>query len=424
MLELAIADHVEADDETKALGILLRFLSKKTVTFSSVGVALACLQAGRKYQLWGFDQLVVSYLQQEVNVSQVLVVLSVVFPYSSYTASSMKPSAPSLQEIEKEYFGVEDSVTAKQNRINADQEMFDGLANSCLELVDEHARFLLKSDQFCLLEFPLVRIILSRDTLKLGKELEALLALERWATARCTILSLPPSPEQKQDVLGGMSRYLPLVRLLTLTPQELREGHSRTGLLPSGILTGLLRSVTGGPRCSCPLPREIKTVRKQLATPRKNYHEDQNLSPECTPGGGKVWDCEAQEYRLVEEEDDDYEHVDDCQVEPNIDGLMEQVGALGNYRWQRPPAVIEPPVRHRQEKKCTCVRVRTSRLIEMEERRKARRLQGPRMGARGIVGDGGRRSRPRSNSWGQQRQRGEQFNTFEKMFYCLACIFD
>jgi len=133
MFELVVADNIVIGDETKALDILLRFLNKKPIQFSSVEVALCCLVASKKYDLWGFDQLVISYLNDSVVVDNVLRVLNNIFPHSSLSESSKNPSAPSQDDLEKDDQSSEEEFNARQNHVNTTQEMFDELAKKIVD---------------------------------------------------------------------------------------------------------------------------------------------------------------------------------------------------------------------------------------------------------------------------------------------------
>jgi len=291
-----------------------------------------------------------------------------------------------------------------------------------LTIIDENGAYLLKTDSFCLLDISLVKLILSRDSLILKNELSVFFILNRWSKSQCSLLSISPTPAEKHKILGGVKNYLPLVRFLTLTRDELQYGQTKTELLPQSYMNNILKTVIGGSHCSCPLPHDLQTVREKISKPRSNYSQVKPISHESKKSEVKVWDCEAQEYKLIDD-DDDYETVDDGTLDRNIEGVTKQAGALGNYHRQNNSNAQHVALRIKK-KKCNCVWVRTSKIIDIEEKRRHnKRLQCEHMGQLTLSSQESRMRRPRSNSWGQERHR-DKCNTLEKIFYCLACVFD
>jgi len=402
MFELAISDHADIDVHTQSLCIILRFLSRKSVRFNSTDVALACLETAKHYTLRDFNKLILAYLEINLEKHNVFKVLDAIYPFSSNY--KIENRLRSISEV------MDDHWMERQNQRNIEQEMFDKAANNCLNLIDEHAEQLLVAEEFYLLHFSLVKLILSRDSLLVGDELSVIMIMDMWAKERCSMLGLAPSPELKQKVLGGPPIYLPLVRLLTLSRQDLQEAHFLTGLIPKHYMKPLLRVLSGGEKCSCPLPRGLQEYRDILVKPRTHY-TGLLANTSSSAGEGKVWDCEAQEYKINEE---DHHHQGSCEVDllGNEDEILQEVKP-GVYRWKK----VKQEVR-RRERKCNCVWVRTSRLYDGEKKGEFKKLQG--VQRRGEVRNG----RPRSNSWGCQHQREEYFNPIGNFLHCLTGLFD
>eukprot|EP00092_Neocalanus_flemingeri_P008968 GFUD01009649.1.p1 GENE.GFUD01009649.1~~GFUD01009649.1.p1 ORF type:complete len:439 (+),score=121.99 GFUD01009649.1:419-1735(+) len=438
MLELKMAkSNGKEDDETRALEVLLRFLSKKPVHFASVPVALCSLEASRRYKLTGFDIHAVNYIQRNLAPQNVLKVLEKLSSYSSLCAckkevkpeSSSLPSAPVVEEFEKEY--LEDKHIAEQNKLNADQEMYDKVIKKCLQILDENATKILRSEEFEVIPLKMMYFILKRDTLCVASELSVLHALDRWSRMQCFLKNQPPSPANKQEMLSG-AQYL--VRYLLMTPGEIKLGQAQCGLLREKEVFSILKCVSH-PNCTCPLNRRLQGIRGQLAAPRTGFHQDDTTEDDLKKDEKitKTWDCEAQEYKAFNLKDDkieekDYEHIGDCTKEDpeedddnpeetehiyqSIDGLGAEMETEthGSYHWQNKSSKI-------REKRCTCVRVSRSRTVYNEAELQKYRA---------FYQRGGRYSRDRlwSNASTENQIQTQEFNTLEKLFFCLACMFD
>merc|ERR1711990_954173 len=124
------------------------FLDGKNVKFSTVSVALLALQAAQSYHLLGFERHAANFLLANLHPSSVLKVLESAFPHSSLCNKEVligssgnnknnkeisckgrrgppqPPSAPS----DLGFLGLE----AEENEANAEQELFDQIAQRCL----------------------------------------------------------------------------------------------------------------------------------------------------------------------------------------------------------------------------------------------------------------------------------------------------
>jgi len=74
---------MEKDDETKALEILLRFLSKKPPHFPSVAVAVHSLDASRRFKVANFAVHALKYIEQFLTTESVLLVFVKLIRFST-----------------------------------------------------------------------------------------------------------------------------------------------------------------------------------------------------------------------------------------------------------------------------------------------------------------------------------------------------
>merc|ERR1712062_44288 len=165
----------------QALENLLRFLDGKNVKFSTVSVALLALQAAQSYHLLGFERHAANFLLANLHPSSVLKVLESAFPHSSLCNKEVLTGSSSRSNKEMSWKGRKGSpqtrstssdlgflaIEAEENEANAEQELFDQIAQRCLHLIDQHTEAVLQSESWETTPLPLVSFILGRDSLKI-----------------------------------------------------------------------------------------------------------------------------------------------------------------------------------------------------------------------------------------------------------------
>jgi len=414
-------------EETQALEVLLRFLHFKRIIIPSVTVALYSLEASKKYKVTGFDAYAVNFIEKNLAADNVLTVLQKLSHYSSLCAC--KKVCSKKEGTRKASSSKEEMENAmQQNQLNSNQEMYNRVINKCLRVMDNSAERILNSEEFEQIPLKLVHFILKRDSICVASELSVLNALDRWARSKCYQLRLSPSPVNKQAALAG-AQYL--VRFLTMTPGEIKLGQTQCGLLREKEMKALMRSASH-PSCTCPLNKRLQAIRKKLATPRKRYCPVKMENGGDGKNHGKIQvNLEKEEVESRGENDKEYEHVGKCvDVAPlEEDEETENIYASidgADDDWIIPhqsslTTVLEIPTSKRKEKRCTCVRVKRSRTVYNESEMQKYRA---------FYQRGGRYSRERiwsngSNSFEDPGAvRIPEFNTLEKLFFCITCMFD
>jgi len=200
--QVAVAKAGQKDGEMQALENLLRYLDGKSVKFSSVPVALLALEAAHSYHLLGFERHAANFLLANLQPTSVLKVLGSAFPHSSLfnkkvlTGSNGHKSLNANQKgalchqgrdlrlpFELDALGLE----AEENEANAEQELFDQIAQRCLHLIDEHTEAVFQTEEWETIPLTLMTLILRRDTLKVSSELHVLAALDRYSNKHLNI---------------------------------------------------------------------------------------------------------------------------------------------------------------------------------------------------------------------------------------------
>uniref|UniRef100_A0A1A8CU59 BTB (POZ) domain containing 1 n=1 Tax=Nothobranchius kadleci TaxID=1051664 RepID=A0A1A8CU59_NOTKA len=90
------------------------------------------------------------------------------------------------------------------------------LASLCLDTIDKSTADAINAEGFTDIDLDTLCAVLERDTLSI-RENRLFEAVVRWAEAECYRQQLPPTPENKQSVLG---KALPLIRFPLMTVEE------------------------------------------------------------------------------------------------------------------------------------------------------------------------------------------------------------
>lgn len=239
---------------------VLKFLSKSPVQFTSTGSALSALVAAHKFLCCGLAAQAGHYIVSRLSVNNVLSVLQEVSlhcPKDSGLAPvcSVPPSRASSS-------GSGDDGDQGDNT-----QCCSALLKACHKFVDLHAADILVSEGWLAADVCVVRSVLCRSSLHITSELTAASALSAWSSAACSQLNLPQSPENLRTLAAGC-QYL--VRYLTLTPDEFRNGPMGSGLLTEeesdSILFELLRPGSSLPDHLAPLRRVMSQSRRSQST--------------------------------------------------------------------------------------------------------------------------------------------------------------
>jgi len=428
--QVAVARAGQKDGEMQALENLLRFLDGKNVKFSTVSAALLALQAAKSYHLLGFERHAANFLLANLHPSSVLKVLESAFPHSSLCNKEVLMGPSGNKKMKKDYKEIGFTkgrrgraqspgapghpldlgflgLEVEENEANAEQELFDQIAQRCLQLIDQQAEAVLQSEGWETTPLSLVTLILGRDSLKINNELPVMAAMDRWARMQCFLSSTSPSPTQKRRLLGPARLQ---ARLLTMSPTALRRVQAVTGLLGPGELEACVKALLQ-PRCSCALPGELRGKRELLSRAREGHLHTSAPIPIRVPTSAPTRDPTP----TSEGQEPDYASI------VTVDDRLEEVG-IGDYRWRRGQVGVwqrldEAP--RLREKRCTCAVVRHS-------------YKQATAGGMSTVGGHPSSRRPSASNGRARRLRGGHLQARRRadptslacLFYCLACVFD
>ena len=148
--------------------------------------AVPTLYAAKKYMMPYLAELCVEHLEEEVEPSNVCLLLS-------------------------------------QSHLFYETE----LMQRCWDVIDTRTKEVFQSDDFTDIDHKTLQEILGRQTLCVD-ETKVFDAAKRWAEAECLRQGHDPSPQQCREVLGDA---LYLLRFPTMTPGDFADGAGRSGLL-------------------------------------------------------------------------------------------------------------------------------------------------------------------------------------------------
>ena len=386
-------------------------------------MAVHSLDASRRFKVANFAVHALKYIEQFLTTESVLLVFVKLIRFSTICQCKkgvkmcydIKSSSSTQEELDKE-------CIEEQNKSNAKQEMFDRLINKCLQMIDENAEKIMMSEEFETLPLKLVHFIVKRDSIYVSSELQVLYALDRWSRVQCYMQNLSPSPTNKQRMLCG-GQYL--VRWLTMTVDEIKQSHRQCGLLREKEVLSILR-VISHPKCRCALTRRMQEFRMKISLPRVRYIPEREAEdPKESLKVFKNWDCEAQQYREScsterHMEDKMYEHIGDC-----VDEVPDDIHEIENiYQTIEDPdskqALHYGTLQKHQDKRCTCAKLKRSKTFQSKDKflKNQTFYQGDGRHLRQIIGSNGTTA-PR-----EDQLFSEEFNTLEKIIFCLSCMFD
>ena len=147
-------------------------------------------------------------------------------------------------------------------------ECCESLHANCLTYIDNHATALLVSDSLLEVDVTVLKVLVCRTSLHIKSEMEVFAALVRWSKSECARLELPDTAENCRSALSGC---LYMVRYLTMTPDEFREGPMVSGLLAEEESDALLYTLL---RPGAPLPDHLKVLRRSMGEQRWTAEKD------------------------------------------------------------------------------------------------------------------------------------------------------
>jgi len=241
---------------------VLRYLSKSSIKFSSVSSALSALSAGHKFLCCGLSALASHYLASRLSLSNVLLVLQELTLHCPKEQAIAPVCASPVRASYNRNDYPESVVMEDQDFIENKFECCESLHAKCLAYIDVHATSLLSNTSLLQVDLAVLKLLVCRTSLHIKSEMEVFSALVRWSKYECYRLVMSDSSENRRSVLSGC-QYM--VRYLTITPNQFKEGPMVSGLLNEEESDALLYTLL---RPEAPLPDHLMVLRRNMEEPR------------------------------------------------------------------------------------------------------------------------------------------------------------
>ncbi|XP_034942716.1 BTB/POZ domain-containing protein 6-like [Chelonus insularis] len=239
--------------DKRAFDHLFKYFCGEPIHFNSVLTARSTLDAAHYYICPELAKLAIDYIIKNLTPSTVLTVYHGLNLYLNHRSRiSQETLAISNDDV------TEIAVACSQ------------LFNACLAVIDGAIDQVLCQENFEELTCEEVRLIASRDDLKLTQESILFKALEKWAASECRRCGVEPTPYNKRAALSDEVWYS--VRYLLMNDREFIQGPMASGILTSEESAAIVAKILGHTEYQGNSKRSNNNFidRKLLAVPRKN----------------------------------------------------------------------------------------------------------------------------------------------------------
>lgn len=212
--------------------------------------ALDLFTAANQFLLDDLCRLCLTFLYDNCNEDNVLEMLSHFSQFSYLRPSYLAPVDINGSPVSPS------ALMSRQSSLqfaNNCDNVLNELITKCYYTLDGSASRILVSDAFQSLEHDLIVKVLSRDTLRIGSELEVFDAIKRWASHQCQRQCREQTGGHKREILGK-ALYCP--RYLLMTFDEFIRGPQISDLLTDQEKQPLLARLAGDSQVP-PLPAQL-----------------------------------------------------------------------------------------------------------------------------------------------------------------------
>lgn len=91
-----------------------------------------------------------------------------------------------------------------KREFSSTDEVISALLENCLQFIDTNAKEILSSQEIYSLSYSQLELILTRDTLQVGSEVNVIKVLEEWSRLACQERKLELTDENRRKVLGAL----------------------------------------------------------------------------------------------------------------------------------------------------------------------------------------------------------------------------
>ncbi|GAB0098219.1 BTB/POZ domain-containing protein 2 [Sergentomyia squamirostris] len=192
----------------------LSYIERRFIKFKDVGECQQMFQVAAQYDCQELKELCIKYLDNNLALENVIEIFTLMHSHSNGTKVPCFRSRGICRSARREFCSTDEYISA--------------LLENCLQFIDTNAKEILSSGEILTLSYSQLVLILTRDTLQAGSEVNVIKVLEEWSRLACQERNLELTDENRRKVLGALC-YAP--RYLTMPTQSFDIVFSRVELL-------------------------------------------------------------------------------------------------------------------------------------------------------------------------------------------------
>ncbi|XP_055688171.1 BTB/POZ domain-containing protein 2 [Lutzomyia longipalpis] len=201
-------------DRIDIFGELLTFIERKFIKFHNVEQCQQIFQAAARYDCQELKEQCIKFLDNHMDLENVMEIFTLMHSHSNGTKVPSFKSQGCCRRARREFTSTDEYISA--------------LLENCLQFIDTNAKEILSSSDMLSLSYSQLVMILTRDTLQVGSEMNVIKVLEEWSRIACQERNLELTDENRRKMLGALC-YAP--RYLTMPTQSLDIVFNRVELL-------------------------------------------------------------------------------------------------------------------------------------------------------------------------------------------------
>uniref|UniRef100_A0A6B2EJT5 BACK domain-containing protein n=1 Tax=Phlebotomus kandelakii TaxID=1109342 RepID=A0A6B2EJT5_9DIPT len=201
-------------DKIDVFAELLGFIERKFIRIKDVGECQQIFQMAAQYDCQELKEHCIKYLDDHLELENVIEIFTLMHSHSNGTRVPTFKSQGCCRRAKREF--------------SCTDEYISGLLENCLQFIDTNAKEVVSSEEMLTLTYSQLVLILTRDTLQIGSEVNVIKVLEEWSRLACVERNLELTDENRRKVLGALC-YAP--RYLTMPTKSFDIVFSRVELL-------------------------------------------------------------------------------------------------------------------------------------------------------------------------------------------------
>ncbi|XP_059620272.1 BTB/POZ domain-containing protein 2 [Phlebotomus argentipes] len=201
-------------DKIEIFAELIGFIERKFIRIRDVSECQQIFQVAAQYDCQELKEQCIKYLDDHLTLENVIEIFTLMHSHCNGTKVPPFKSQGCCRRPRREFECTDEYISA--------------LLENCLQFIDTYAKEVVSSPEILTLTYSQLVLILTRDTLQIGSEVNVIKVLEEWSRLACQERHLELTDENRRKVLGALC-YAP--RYLTMPTKSFDIVFSRVELL-------------------------------------------------------------------------------------------------------------------------------------------------------------------------------------------------